>query len=203
MKSSGNPCTIINFVFDFTNNDGTLLRIYITSLLEKENINIPLLKNYVTALLNLSNIETFQYIKSGFKKQPKFIDKNIKKIIKIEYEISELEQMKVISNLFDIDEFEKFENKFLNLNLSCLNIRYDVVSKTFHIHKFPFPYKFVINILAHDDIYKSHPTMSNNLFNEDQKFEYKKTFKLLLYIAYKQNNLNNLQNELEKYLFEF
>lgn len=142
-------------------------------IIRGSRFNESLLTNYIETLLNSLNIENCLYLE-------KRIIKN-----KIEYFLSKLEIMAIVCNLFNIKEFEEFDDHLLNMDLNCnqLVINYNVYNLKFNIEK----------IIYSDPIRITYKIYSPRLIMFDGN-----KLKLLLYISYKQNNLINLKNKLEK-----
>lgn len=170
--------------FNFEND----INISYSSNLVPKNINIPLLLKYINSLSNSANFKIYYYICC----LKNWID--IENIT-IYLNVMELETLKIISELFNIEEFEKFKDEFLEIEFNDLKIVYNLTSKKIEIDKIAFT-DTKIYFLIYDFKFKYSSFLIPPL-----NFKKGKLFKLLLYMAYKQNNLSNLKNELEKTLF--
>lgn len=100
------------------------------------------------------------------------------------YEISEIEVLQfIIDNLFNFEEYELFEDDLTNIKLKKTMIFYNLISKKVD---------YILKTEAGEYI-KFHLANSSVIVDISE-------LKFLLYIAYKQNTLSKVKDELEKTL---
>lgn len=150
----------------------------------QKQLNTHLYYNYASNLIKLLDIKKLNYLEREGAKECEYL---------LHYNTSELEIISKICELFDIVEFEKFNHEFSILIFNKIAISYNIINSTFKIiTDIPNAPRTYFNLQFTN--YNNH---SRNLRLKICNTNYIK-LKLLLYIANKQNSLNNLIDQLEK-----
>lgn len=159
--------------------------IVIVNDIDKKNINVELFHSYISNLIKIINTKNLNYLERD--------NSETRDII---YYVYELEIMVEICKIFNIKEFEKFDHELLSLRLKNKYINYDVINKKIIIKQWKFP-----NM---DSSEKMDTYFIENSDFQDIKIKMCRysdlKFKLLFYLAYKQNILNDLISQIEQEL---
>lgn len=161
------------------------ITVIITNIVNKKT-NVLLCYEYVSNLINSVKTENLNYLERDGE------DSSIQELI---YYIYELEIIQKISELFDINEFEKFDNEqLLSLELKNRIINYDIINNKIILEEWKFNNSPPFNII--------NSTCNKNSLEVKLKIcqtNYLKR-KLSFYLAHKQNILTDLISQIEQIL---